>query len=86
MDPRAVFERLFGSGDSTDPQTRRARLQTERSILDSVNGDLQRLQRRLGASDRTKIGDYLDAVRDLERARERWRETRLGGRQSARRV
>jgi hypothetical protein len=67
MDPRAVFERLFGSGDSTDPAARLARLETERSILDSVGGDLQRLQRRLGASDRTKVGDYLDAVRDLER-------------------
>src|SRR3954451_1787493 len=67
MDPRAVFERLFGSGDSTDPAARLARLETERSILDSVSGDLQRLQRRLGASDRTKVGDYLAAVRDLER-------------------
>jgi hypothetical protein len=67
MDPRAVFERLFGSGDTTDPQARLARLETERSILDSVSGDLQRLQRRLGASDRTKVGDYLAAVRDLER-------------------
>jgi len=67
IDPRAVFERLFGSSDTTDPQARLERLQTERSILDSVTSDLQRLQRRLGASDRTKVGDYLDAVRDIER-------------------
>jgi hypothetical protein len=67
VDPRAVFERLFGSSDTTDPQARLERLQAERSILDSVTSDLQRLQRRLGASDRTKVGDYLDAVRDIER-------------------
>jgi hypothetical protein len=67
IDPRAVFERLFGSSDTTDPQARLERLQTERSILDSVTSDLQRLQRRLGAADRTKVGDYLDAVRDIER-------------------
>jgi uncharacterized protein DUF1552 len=67
IDPRAVFERLFGSSDTTDPQARLERLETERSILDSVTSDLQRLQRRLGASDRTKVGDYLDAVRDIER-------------------
>jgi hypothetical protein len=67
VDPRAVFERLFGPSDTTDPQARLERLQAERSILDSVTSDLQRLQRRLGASDRTKVGDYLDAVRDIER-------------------
>jgi hypothetical protein len=67
IDPRAVFERLFGSSDTTDPRARLERLQTERSILDSVTSDLQRLQRRVGASDRTKVADYLEAVRDIER-------------------
>jgi hypothetical protein len=67
IDPRAVFERLFGSSDTTDPRARLERLQTERSILDSVASDLQRLQRRVGASDRTKVADYLDSVRDIER-------------------
>jgi hypothetical protein len=67
IDPRAVFERLFGSSDTTDPKARLERLQTERSILDSVTSDLQRLQRRVGAPDRTKVADYLDAVRDIER-------------------
>jgi hypothetical protein len=67
IDPRAIFERLFGSSDTTDPKARLERLQTERSILDSVTSDLQRLQRRVGASDRTKVADYLDSVRDIER-------------------
>jgi hypothetical protein len=67
IDPRAVFERLFGASDTTDPKARLERLQTERSILDSVTSDLQRLQRRVGAPDRAKVADYLDSVRDIER-------------------
>jgi hypothetical protein len=67
IDPRAVFERLFGSSDTTDPKARLERLQTERSILDSVTSDLQRLHRRVGSSDQRKVADYLEAVRDIER-------------------
>jgi hypothetical protein len=65
--PRAVFERLFGDNETTDPQARQARVREQRSILDSVSEDVARLQRSLGASDRAKIGAYLDAVRDVER-------------------
>jgi hypothetical protein len=67
VDPRAVFERLFGAADTTDPRGRLERLKTERSILDSVADDLLRLQKRVGASDRTKLSDYLESVRDIER-------------------
>jgi len=66
-DPRAVFERLFGTAASTDPAARLARVRRDRSILDSVSEKAQRLQLRLPASDRTKLGEYLDAVRDVER-------------------
>ena len=65
--PRAVFERLFGDSESTDPQARLARVREQRSILDSVSEDVARLQRQLGPSDQVKIGAYLDAVRDVER-------------------
>ena len=65
--PRAVFERLFGDTDSTDPAARRARRQEQRSILDSVRDDVARLSRELGPSDQVKVGAYLDAVRDVER-------------------
>ncbi len=65
--PRAVFERLFGDSDSTDPVARQARMREQRSILDSVTDDVTRLRGSLGASDRRKIGAYLDAVRDVER-------------------
>ncbi len=65
--PRAVFERLFGDSETTDPTAREARRQAERSILDSVSEDVARLQGTLGAGDRRKLGAYLDAVRDVER-------------------
>jgi hypothetical protein len=66
-DPRAVFERLFGDHGSTDPAERAARLEADRSVLDSVSAKVERLQRRLGARDRAKLTEYLDAVRDVER-------------------
>ena len=65
--PRAVFERLFGDGTSTDPAARRARMERDRSILDAVTAKVARLQDGLGASDRAKLTDYLSAVRDVER-------------------
>jgi hypothetical protein len=65
--PRVVFERLFGDGGTTDPAARRARLQKDRSILDSVNQGIARLARDLGARDRARLEEYLEAVRDVER-------------------
>ena len=65
IDPRAAFERLFG--DSTDPKVRLARIQKERSILDAATHDVARLQRGLGARDVSKLNEYLEAVRDVER-------------------
>ena len=65
--PRAVFERLFGDSESTDPAARQARMREQRSILDSVSDEVARLRQRLGPSDRVKVGSYLDAVRDVER-------------------
>jgi hypothetical protein len=65
--PRVVFERLFGSSDSTDPRVRAARLRQDRSILDSVTARVRQLQQTLGARDTTKIDDYLTSLRDVER-------------------
>jgi len=59
--PRAIFERLFGDGSGT--KTRLA----YRSVLDAVTDDVRRLRGRLGAADRGKIDQYLEAVRDVER-------------------
>jgi hypothetical protein len=65
-DPRRVFERLFGGSDSTDPREREARLRMEHSLLDSVIPDVNRLASGLGTSDRVKLSQYLDSVRDIE--------------------
>jgi hypothetical protein len=65
--PRAIFERMFGEGDSTDAAARQSLIESQRSILDYVNSGLKRLNSRLGASDRAKLGEYADAVRDVER-------------------
>jgi hypothetical protein len=65
--PRVLFERLFGSTDSTDPQVRASRLRQDRSILDSVTDRVRQLQRTLGPSDNTKVNDYLASLRDVER-------------------
>jgi hypothetical protein len=65
--PRRVFERLFGDVGSTDPEVRRAVQRRNNSILDSLKESTADLLRGLGASDQTKIGEYLDSVRDIER-------------------
>jgi hypothetical protein len=61
--PRAIFERLFGGAGSTDAKVRLV----YRSVLDAVAEDVRRLRGKLGAADRGKIDQYLDAVRDIER-------------------
>src|SRR5690242_5975363 len=65
--PRVVFERLFGSIDSTDPSVRASRLQQDQSILDSVTGRVRQLQQKLGTADNRKVDDYLASLRDVER-------------------
>jgi hypothetical protein len=65
--PRVVFERLFGDSGSTDAKERLGRLRRDRSVLDSVTETVADLQRRVGPDDASKIREYLDAVRDLER-------------------
>ena len=62
--PRIVFERLFGEGGT--PAQRQAQARENRSLLDSVMADLSRLQKDLGPADRATVGEYLDAVREIE--------------------
>jgi len=63
--PRIVFERLFGEGGSA--AERRAALQRRSSLLDWVRDDVLRLQAKLGPEDRTRVDQYLDTVREVER-------------------
>jgi len=67
INPRSVFERLFGDGDSTDAAARMARLEKQKSVLDYVTGSLSRLRMTLGSGDKRKLEEYLEAVRDIER-------------------
>ena len=62
--PRFVFERMFGSGDT--PEERLARVEEDRSILDGLSREIARLSGTLGGPDRAKLGEYLDAIRDVE--------------------
>jgi hypothetical protein len=66
-DPRVVFERLFGTSGSTDPAAWLAGRQEDRSLLDAVTRKVARLRRELGPRDQSKLSEYLDAVRDVER-------------------
>jgi hypothetical protein len=63
--PRLVFERLFGDGGSSEQLRLRAR--HAGSILDSVLAETARLASNLGSGDRTKLTEYLDSVREVER-------------------
>ncbi len=63
--PRIVFEQLFGDGGT--PEERRTALRKRGSLLDSVADSMERLRRELGPSDRSRISQYLDSVREVER-------------------
>jgi hypothetical protein len=65
--PRKLFDRLFGGSASTDRETRLGIIQKRRSILDFVQDETNRLSARLGKGDQTKVNEYLDSVRDIER-------------------
>jgi hypothetical protein len=63
--PRVVFERLFGDGGSSAERLARAR--SRGSILDSVGSEAARLAKSLGSGDASKLDEYLDSVREIER-------------------
>jgi hypothetical protein len=65
INPRVVFDRMFGDGATADE--RRRRIETQRSILDAVTGQIRRLQGGLGSGDRNRVAEYLDTVREIER-------------------
>lgn len=65
LDPRQAFENLFGDGRT--PEERAKRMKTNRSILDWISQDVSKLQRNLGPSDRHRLDQYLEDVREIER-------------------
>jgi hypothetical protein len=67
LDPRVLFERLFGTGVVLSPEDQDRRTRFRRSILDFVTGDTHKLQSSLGPSDRRKLDEYLSSIREVER-------------------
>jgi hypothetical protein len=65
INPRKVFERMFGEGGSA--ADRLARAEEDRSVLDAITHQVADLQRVLGAKDRRTVSDYLESVREIER-------------------
>lgn len=67
LDPRALFERLFGADAGLTPEARARRNKFRRSILDFVTDDTKKLQSDLGPTDQRKLEEYLSSIRDIER-------------------
>ena len=65
INPRVVFERMFGRAGTSAQRV--ARMAKDRSILDSVQADVNDLEKQLGSRDRTRLTEYLDNVREIER-------------------
>jgi hypothetical protein len=65
LNPQVVFERMFGDGSTIEE--RAARRRRDRSILDSLTASLSRMRNRVGASDRERLDDYTQNVREIER-------------------
>ena len=65
INPRKVFERMFGQGGSAAERV--ARIQEDRSILDAIAKEAAGLQLQLGPADRQTMTQYLDNVREIER-------------------
>ena len=63
--PQVVFERLFGDGSNT--AQRLSRKKQDRSILDSVTSKVAKLQGQLDPADRSRLSEYLDDIREIER-------------------
>jgi hypothetical protein len=67
LDPRALFERLFGNGIVLTPEARARQSRYRRSVLDFVTDDTRKLEADLGPADRRKLDEYLSSIREIER-------------------
>ncbi len=68
VNPRAVFDRLFGSGDTSEEgKAKYQRDQRRKSVLDFALEDARGIQKRLGAADQRKLDEYLYSIREVER-------------------
>ena len=80
-DPRVVFDQLFGVGAT--PEERADSLKADRSILDWITGQVSELKRQLGPSDRQRLNDYVENIREIERRIQRVEARNASGEQRA---
>src|SRR6266404_2947882 len=66
LDPRALFERLFGNGVALSPEARARQARFRKSILDLVTEDTRKLESNLGPTDKRKLNEYLSSIREIE--------------------
>lgn len=71
LDPRALFERLFGKGPVLSPEARTRQAKYRKSVLDHVTADTKKLQGDLGPTDRRKLDEYLSSIREIEKQLEK---------------
>jgi hypothetical protein len=76
-DPRVAFDQLFGAGST--PEDRALRRSLNRSILDWVSGDVSKINRSLGHTDRQRMERYLTNIREIERRIQRVEERNMSG-------
>ena len=80
LDPRALFERLFGDGAELTPEARAQRRINRRSILDFITDDTRALHGSLGPTDQRKLDEYLSSIREIEEQLEARRAGERAGR------
>ena len=76
-DPRVAFDQLFGAGGTAEERS--ARRRTDRSILDWISGRVAELKRELGPTDRQRLDQYLDNIREIERRIQKIEARNTGG-------
>jgi hypothetical protein len=67
LNPRVLFERMFGQGQPMTADERARQSRYRRSILDFVTDDTHKLESSLGPTDKRKLDEYLSAIREVER-------------------
>src|SRR5215212_351593 len=80
-DPRVVFDQLFGVGATAEE--RKTNLKTDRSILDWITNQASQLKRELGSSDRARLNEYFENIREIERRIQRVEARNASGEQRA---
>jgi hypothetical protein len=76
-DPRMVFDMMFGAGAT--PEARAERMSTDRSLLDWVTHEVASIKPTLTVSDRTRVDEYLETVREIERRIQKIEERNRSG-------